>query len=241
MDENDSSLDLTGIGKLASSIPESAWRVLVSTATRVVENLLSPATEFTGGVGRLIRQKFDNMVEVEKVLLADGLEQAVKKARKRGKPISQKVNISSLVKTIEETSRANEPELRELWTSLLSRELTDEKTHPEFASLLSRMTSSEAKALIEVSQIGLAERLVASMRRNMAKSYPPPPTHLAGIFSSFTRRFDFSKDLLVRMNLINNDHGYFLTDFGKAFLEAVGEIEDKPDEDEDIGAHTNKK
>jgi hypothetical protein len=68
------SLDLVGLGQAAKAIPPEAWNEIVSTVTSTFKELVKPFTAITGGLGGLIEQKFSNMADVQKVLLADGLK-----------------------------------------------------------------------------------------------------------------------------------------------------------------------
>ena len=64
MNNNDHSLDLTGIGKLATAIPDEVYCQTSDTINTSFEKLVSPITEFTSGLGRLIKQKFDKKTVV---------------------------------------------------------------------------------------------------------------------------------------------------------------------------------
>jgi hypothetical protein len=49
---NDRSLDLLGIGKLVKSIPPEVYTRSTKTALAMLEELASPVTEATAGLGR---------------------------------------------------------------------------------------------------------------------------------------------------------------------------------------------
>jgi hypothetical protein len=71
MSNDEKSLDLTGVGKLAKAIPPSSWNKIVKTACDTFTSIIAPITATTTGLGRLIQAKFDGMVDAQKVLAAD--------------------------------------------------------------------------------------------------------------------------------------------------------------------------
>ena len=84
-DPPDAGIDFTGIGKAMQAIPKSAWGQLVDTACRSFEKTLSPITESAHGLGRLIKGKFDRMIDVEQVMAAESVESARRKAAQTGR------------------------------------------------------------------------------------------------------------------------------------------------------------
>jgi hypothetical protein len=76
MNEEDKSLDFTGIGKVAKAIPAKSWNILVTTACDTFSQLIAPITATTYGLGRLIQAKFNGMTDVQKVLAADAVNRA---------------------------------------------------------------------------------------------------------------------------------------------------------------------
>ncbi|TOC15016.1 hypothetical protein CGJ90_24490, partial [Vibrio parahaemolyticus] len=79
------------------------------TVLSTFNKLVAPITETTDGLGRYIRQKFDNMVDVEKAVATYTLENAVLKAQKKstalGQAISPPIHYKSFVKTLDEASK----------------------------------------------------------------------------------------------------------------------------------------
>lgn len=76
MSDDEKSLDLVGIGKLAKTTPPESWNRIVKTACGTFSLLATPITASTEGTDRLIRAKFDHMVDIQKVLAADTLRRA---------------------------------------------------------------------------------------------------------------------------------------------------------------------
>ncbi len=147
MQNEDKSLDLIGLGKLAKSIPEAVYLQTTETVCRTFENLIAPITETTSGLGRYIRQKFDNMVEVEKSLLAYALLNAKTKVESNGRKLIVPRNPKSFVRAMEETAKEVDPLLNIMWTNLLASQLSDEKCHPLFVQILSTLSPNEALLL----------------------------------------------------------------------------------------------
>lgn len=78
---DDKSIDIIGFGKVAKAIPPKVYEKTATTVLTTFEQLTAPLTEMTTGLGRYLRQKFDNMVEVEKAIATHTIEQALLRAR----------------------------------------------------------------------------------------------------------------------------------------------------------------
>jgi hypothetical protein len=104
MSDEDKSLDLTGMGKLAKAIPASSWNKLVKTACDTFTQLLAPITAATTGLGRLIQAKFDGMVDAQKVLAADAVKKATKKVANTGRKPKGNPKSLILIKAIDNAS-----------------------------------------------------------------------------------------------------------------------------------------
>ena len=59
---DETSLDITGVGKLAKAIPAKAWAQIVDTACTTFRQVVAPVTALTSGVGRLLDAKFDALL-----------------------------------------------------------------------------------------------------------------------------------------------------------------------------------
>ena len=153
-DGDDQGVDIFGLGKIASAIPDSVYKVSASTLVKTFENLLAPITETTSGLGRYVHQKFANMVAAEKAIAVYTIGEAVHKAqersRKAGITISAPASTKTFVKAIEEASREDDAVLHEMWANLLASQLIDQACPPFFVELLSSLGKPEALILLEL-------------------------------------------------------------------------------------------
>jgi len=219
---------MQGVGRAMEAVPKEAWLEIVRTATGTFKSLIHPITATTGGVGRWIHQKFDNKVEVEKVLLADGLLKAMKRIKAGGRSVNPKPNLSVIAPLIEGVSLANEVETREMWINLLSRELSCGEVHPEFINILKRLSPRDARLLAKVAEQSDAVKQKARVLRFMRPPHNPqspqnPSEATRRLFSREKKRFDLSETVLISLNLVESENGLLLTKFGEQFLQAVSE------------------
>ena len=147
MPSDDKSIDLIGIGKLAEAIPESVYNQTTETITTTFEKLIAPITETTSGLGRYIKQKFDNMVYIERSLVTYSMQKVCDKLAKEKLTIGHVPSAKSLVKIMEEVSKEIDPLLNVLWTNLLYSQLIDQRSHPFFINILSNLSAKEALLL----------------------------------------------------------------------------------------------
>ena len=144
-------LDLLGIGKLVKSIPPEVYTRSTKTALAMLEQLASPVTETTAGLGRYVKQKFDNMVDVEKARGSYAVEEAIRRAREKsqitGQIMQSPASPKTFVKAIEEASKESDPMLHEMWANLIASQLVEETCHPHFVEILSHFSPAEAKLL----------------------------------------------------------------------------------------------
>lgn len=149
--ENNKGRDLVGLGEVAKAIPPEVYIQSTQALVRIFSDLVAPITESTSGFGRYIRQKFDNMVEVEKSLATYTLKNAIQKAEKRAQQSDSKLisptHPKSFVKAIEEASKETDPLLHEMWENLISDQLIDPHAHPHFVEILPHFSPSEARLL----------------------------------------------------------------------------------------------
>ena len=144
MNDDDKSIDLIGLGKLAKAIPESVYKKTTDTTLKTFEKIIAPITETTSGLGRYIKQKFDNMVEIERSILEYSLEKAKKKLERKGLKSISVSSPRSTVRIVEELSKETDFLLNEMWTNLLCSEITSGKSHPFFINVLSSLSKEEA-------------------------------------------------------------------------------------------------
>ena len=147
-----SGLDVVGLGKAAEAVPKEVY---IEVAGGLIENfnkIIAPITETTSGVGRYIRQKFDNMVETEKAIAAVTLQESIRRAQERSSLILPK-HIKSFVNSIEEASRETDPILHEMWVNALSKQITNSKFHPRYVSMLASFSADEANLLMSLNTV----------------------------------------------------------------------------------------
>jgi len=151
MDENNEGLDLAGFGKLAKSIPKEVYYKTAETLLSTFEKLTAPITETTSGLGRYLRQKFDNFVEVEKALATFTIEKAILKAQTKAVTLNCCIHAplhpKSFIKAIEEASKETDPLLHEMWANLIVSQITEINCHPHFVEVLPHLSPSEARML----------------------------------------------------------------------------------------------
>ncbi len=221
---DETSLDITGVGKLAKAIPQKAWVQLVDTACTTFREVIAPITSLTGGVGRLIEAKFDALVDAEKVLAADTLKNAHRKATRGLSNLNTGVKAAIVIAAIEGSSSETDPIIRELWSNLLAQEFASGGVHPEFPRILSRLSASDAQVLAQIADKD-SDKSDAFVRavNSMATSFS-----LFGVkVLKLVQTGSFTHEHLKALGLIQGDAGACqLTLTGKAFIEAVSDVPD---------------
>ena len=211
-------IDLAGIGKAMQAIPEPAWQRLVETACATVEKVLAPITETTHGIGRLIKAKFDSMLDAEQVMVAESLTRAEDKARNSGQAMkAPRPQIIMLV--IENSSRETDGGIRELWSNLLAQEIITDDVHPEIARILSRISSEDAQLLAEIS-----DQKSSNVSKLFSVAVKVALSSL--VFGDLTvinsKPKTFNHAHLQNLGLIQRNEGNWeLTVFGEGFIKAV--------------------
>lgn len=153
-EKQDNSLDLLGFGKLAKAIPEEVYTRSAKTLLTTFEKLTAPITEFTSGFGRYLRQKFDNMVNAEKVIAIYTIEEAIQRAKEKAEKLHCSVcppaHPKSFIKAIEEASKETDPVLHVMWANLLASQMIEQQSHPHFVEILPHFSPAEAHLLISL-------------------------------------------------------------------------------------------
>lgn len=159
--EPEKGIDLLGLGKLAKAIPPEVYKQTTKTALKTFESLVAPLTQMTDGFGRLIRQTFDNWVEVRQAIGTYTLEQAVirAKARAQGGLLQPPDHPKTFVRALEESSLETDSVVHEMWVNLLASQLVDRNSHPRFVSILSQLGPEEARLLLTLKPIHKDPRL----------------------------------------------------------------------------------
>jgi hypothetical protein len=146
-----SGLDLVGFGKVAEAIPPEVYKQSAATVCKTFESLVAPLTQTTDGLGRLIRQTFDNWVEVRKAIGTYTLEQAVIRAKaraeKEGKNLQPPAHPKTFLRALEEASLETDSVVHEMWVNLLASEIIDPVSHPRFVNILAQLEPAEARLL----------------------------------------------------------------------------------------------
>jgi hypothetical protein len=149
--DKSSSLDLTGIGRVAEAIPPEVYTRPTESLVHTFEKLVAPITETTSGLGRYIKQKIDNMVEVERQMLTFTLEKAQNRAKIKADRLSANLappaHHKSFVKSLEEAAREFDADLHEMWTNLIATQLIEGACSPNFVEILSLLGPNDAHLL----------------------------------------------------------------------------------------------
>jgi len=226
-----SGLDLIGLGKLAQAIPPEVYKMTAATALNTFESLVAPFTESFAGLGRLIRQKFDNWVEDQKALGTYSLQQALLRAKgraeKEGKSLHPPLHAKTFLHALEEASLETDLVLHEMWVNLLASEFVDGKSHPRFVSILAQLGPAEAKLLASLQPLpkGLSGYIggnIAHTGMNVlwvaTLDQPKQPWNLSGTILCQQSLADVAPlDALA----VKSDVLLHLTPFGQEFLTAV--------------------
>lgn len=141
--------DIVGLGKAAEAIPKEVYTEVTRGLIENFNKIISPITEITSGVGRYIRQKFDNMVELEKALAAHTLQKAIQKAESMG-DILPMTNLKTFITSIDESSRETDPLLHEMWVNILASQLVNTDFHSQYVNILSNFSAREANLLMKL-------------------------------------------------------------------------------------------
>jgi len=146
---SDSSIDIIGLGKTAKAIPTEVYvettRGLIDTFNKII----SPLTETTSGIGRYIRQKFDNMVDTEKAIGAFSVQKAIEKAQKKN-DLKEPKHLKSFINSFGEASKETDPILHEMWVNILANQIVESNFHPRYVNILSSLSSDEANLLLKL-------------------------------------------------------------------------------------------
>lgn len=165
MSDEDRSLDITGLGKLAKAIPATSWNKLVTTACTTFTEFIKPITAATIGIGKYIEAKFDRLVEAEKILAAETIRRAQEKVEKSSRQPQGRIKPEVVVHAISVAGTQTDETLHELWSNLLAREILDGEVHPEIPKILERMVATDAHALAEVAKGSKDHEMVTAVKK----------------------------------------------------------------------------
>jgi hypothetical protein len=228
--KTDSSFDIIGLGKTAKAIPSEVYvettRGLIETFNKIV----APITETTSGIGRYIRQKFDNMVDVEKAIGAYTIQKAIEKAKKQGE-INPPFHLKSFITSFEEASKETDSVLHEMWENILASQITKSKFHPRYVGILSSLSADEANLLLKLNTID-------NLGENWSKYLGSPRDgfyhYILKNHDTDLHKWSYSCNVLLELGLAEvgaPNHGIYekqdsvtilyLTNSGQRFLEVV--------------------
>ena len=220
MTDEDKSIDITGIGKIAKSIPESSWNKLVDTACNTFTKLISPITSSTFGLGKLIEAKFDGMVDAQKILAADTVARAKNKIEQSKAKIKDNPKAIIIVNAIEHSSIETDENIRELWANLIANEVISNDVHPECIKILERLNTNDAVVLTEIATTTEKEDIKIALKNALFRL-----DIMSLSISSFVKdEIDFSREHMQNLNLIYYSSGEWrLTLVGEEFLKSVAD------------------
>jgi hypothetical protein len=147
-----SGFDIVGLGKTAEAVPKEVYVETTRGLINTFNSIVAPITETTSGIGRYIRQKFDNMVEAEKAIAAFTLQKAIEKAQKSGNLVAPK-HLKSFINSFEEASKETDLLLHEMWENILASQIVDSNFHPRFVNMLANFSADEANLLMKLNPI----------------------------------------------------------------------------------------
>lgn len=151
---NNDGLDIHGFSKIAKEIPPAVYEHTATVLLSTFQKLTSPITETTSGLGRYLRQKFDNMVDAEKAIAVYTIEKAITRAKEKAqltrRALHSPESSKTFVKAVEEASKEMDPLLHEMWANLIASQLIEETCHPHFVEILPHFSPAEAKLLISL-------------------------------------------------------------------------------------------
>jgi hypothetical protein len=205
---------------------------LIYTACETFEKCVAPLTELTGGIGRLISARFNRLVDAEKVLAAETIERASKKAYKANEIPVQRFKPNIFISVIDHASQQTDCNIRELWANLLAQELLDGDVHPEVVKILSRINAQDAQTLAEIAEKSEKDDYVRSFSSSIMGTNVEEDGTLSasvsmlGISASMKKRpkYSFSEKFLESLGLIERSgKKWELTAIGEGFVASVSE------------------
>ncbi len=218
MPEDDKSLDLIGIGKVVKSLPKKSIEDVVDVSIETFHKAVSPILETTAGLGRLIKIKFDSLVDVQKVYAVEALMKANEKVNNTShkKKVIPKARI--IIDSVESVSNETNDTLRDIWSNLIANELLTASVHPEFPRILNRLSVQDAQNLISIVEL---DKSLSLAFKNLSRVFA---LSMNSAISSFaiSKYQDFSYEHLERLGLIIFESASWkLTLLGEEFLKAV--------------------
>ncbi|WP_321533044.1 hypothetical protein [uncultured Desulfuromonas sp.] len=198
---------------IIKNIPKDVW----TAGTDIIKSIVSPVTATTTGIAKLIEQKFSTLNEVQKIYAEQTIKEAVAKVKSLQGPEFSNVVVKPqvLYTVLENTESQSDDSVRDLWSNLTARELSEGSVHPEIVRTLSRLTSPD---LVVLSQLYAEESSTAKLiLRTLASAYT------LGILSDPK---SFHHVFLNELGLIERVSGkWFCTTKGKELIRSISALE----------------
>jgi hypothetical protein len=146
---------------ILSEVAPGAWEKLADASMNIIEQLLSPITSLTTGLGKYISQKISNSIEIQRAMYQYSLQVALEKARKkaltRGIILHSPIHEKSFLSSLDEASIEFNKELHDKWTNLLSEQLTSDFFHPNYVNILKSLSPKDARILEQLKSYATLE------------------------------------------------------------------------------------
>ena len=211
--------DLAGVGKVVKSIPKKSIEKIVDVTTETFQKAIAPIIETSDGLGRLIKVKFDSLVDIQKVYAVDALMSAKEKLEKTNIKTKAIPKANIIMISLENASNETNNDLRNIWSNLIANELLTGNVHPEFPNILKRLSSQDAQTLNKITEENQSALIKEAIHR-LINSF----TLTSEIFSFTNESYqDFSHEHLYRLGLIKQSNAelWKLTKMGEEFLKSV--------------------
>ena len=141
------------MSKLPVTIPPVAWLELITRACDTLDDIIAPLAKLGRGVGGLIEKRFNELDDSSKRVASQCLQDAYRKVKVVYYPLeTPTVKVRVFYEAFNDTENQCNDLLRELWSNLLAREMTQGTIHPEIAKLVHRLTSDDALLLVSIAQ-----------------------------------------------------------------------------------------
>lgn len=198
--------------EFSKGVPKEVW----AAGADILKDLLSPLTATTVGISKLIEQKFSTLNEVQKVFAEKTIREAIHKAEKIKEQDQENVVVKPQVIYIvlENADSQSDESIRDLWSNLAARELTEGSVHPEIARILGKLTAPDLMILsnLYAEQSSIAKFILKAL----ASAYT------LGILNDAK---SFNHIYLKELGLIEDMSGkWFCTSKGKELVRSIDSV-----------------
>jgi hypothetical protein len=194
---------------ILKAIPKEVW----GAATDFIKQILYPITATTIGVGKLIEKKFKTLNEVQKIIAAQTLKEAVEKT-KINDLTDVVVKPQVIYSVLENSDHQIDETMRALWSNLAAREFSEGAVHPEIARLFSKLTLAD---ITTISRIHQEQGSTLSLLLNTLVS--------SATLNAINHPKSFNHVYLQSLGLIDSVSGkWFCTTTGKELIASISEL-----------------